>query len=410
MITFNKKQKLSILIPVGILMIIAIFFLSRRFIPKAVDSSDCITLTVEQGSVYEPIVATGTVEAENEVLIRCPYPSIVKQIVKEPGSRVEKGDVIMVMEDESIKDEIGKINDQLELKRNSLEKNKLNEFSTKVDLNYSEDVKKLSITSLKSELADEGQLLEVGGISPAKVEKTKQEIALAEKDLVMLKQKNAIRLKQLNAEEQGLLLGIKIQEKELADKVNTLSKMSLIAPSGGIILSIANKVGEKVNTDNVLIRMSDLSTFKISGSVEDKLADFIKTGKKVYAVIDSERLPGRIGNVTPVVENSKIQFNVYLEEKNHPKLIPNQIITLWVVGKETDNTLRIKNLSLFDKEVPGVLYVLKNGEATRREIKTGIKNPDYIQVLSGLEAGELVIVPKRGMAAFHNSNSVVITN
>jgi HlyD family secretion protein len=316
----------------------------------------------------------------------------------------------MVMEDESIKDEISRINDQLELKRNSLEKNKLNEFSTKVDLSYSEDVKKLNITSLKSQLADEDQLLEVGGISPAKIEKTKQEIALAEKDLAMLKQKNAIRLKQLNAEEQGLLLGIKIQEKELADKVNILSKMRLIAPSGGIILSIANKVGEKANTDNVLIRMSDLSTFKISGSVEDKLADYIKTGKKVYAVIDSERLPGRIGNVTPVVENSKIQFNVYLEEKNHPKLIPNQIITLWVVGKESDNTLRIKNLNLFDKEIPNVLYVLKNGEATRRQISTGIKNPDYIQVLSGLEAGELVIVPKRGMTAFHNSNSVVINN
>lgn len=408
--TFNKRQKLTILIPVGILMIIIIVYLSQRLIPEAIESSDCITLTVEQGSVYEPIVATGTVEAENEVLIRCPYPSIVKQIIQEPGSRVQKGDVIMLMEEEPIKDEIGKINDQLELKRNSLEKNKLNEFSTKVDLSYSEDVKKLNITSLKSQLADEEQLLEVGGISPARVEKTKQEVALAEKDLVMLKQKNSIRLKQLNAEEMGLLLGIKIQEKELAEKVNILTRMHLIAPSGGIILSIAGKVGEKVNTDNALIRMSDLSTFKIAGSVEVKLADFIKTGRKVYAIIDTERLPGRIGNVIPVIENSKIQFNVYLEEKNHPKLIPNQIITLWVVGKETDNTLRIKNINLLDKETLSVLYVLKNGEAQRRQIKTGIKNPDFIQVLSGLEAGELVIVPKRGMSAFHNSNSVVINN
>ena len=410
MMTFNKKQKLTILIPVGILMIIAIVFLSRRLMPKAISTNDCITLTVEQGTVFEPIIATGTVEAENEVLIRCPYPSIVKELIQEPGSRVQKGDVIMLMEDEPIKEEISKINDQLELKRNTLEKNNLSEFSTKVDLNYSEDVKKLNITSLKSQLADEEQLLEVGGISPAKIEKTKQEIALAEKDLVMLNQKNAIRLKQLKAEETGLLLNIKIQEKELADKVNTLSKMRLIAPSDGIILSIANKVGEKINADNVLIRMSDLSTFKIAGSVDDKLADFIKTGKKVYAVIDSERLPGRIGNVTPMIENSKIQFNVYLEQRKHPKLIPNQNITLWVVGKEFDNSLRVRNLNLFDKETPDVLYVLKNGEATRRQIKTGIKNPDYIQILSGLEAGDTVIVPKRGIAAFRNSSSVAINN
>jgi len=72
--------------------------------------------------------------------------------------------------------------------------------------------------------------------------------------------------------------------------------------------------------------------------------------------------------------------------------------------------VRIKNLNIFEKEIPNVLYVLKNGEALRREIKTGIKNPDYIQVLSGLEAGEKVIIPKRGMSAFHNSSSVVVNN
>jgi len=406
----SKKQRLMIMIPAGILLILVLIFILRRIIPKAIKSKDCITLNVEQGSVFEPIVATGTVEAENEVLIRSPYSSIVKQIIKEPGARVLKGDVILVLEDEMIKAEIDRINDQLELKRNTLEKNKLNEFSTNVDLNYSEDVKKLNITSLKSQLSDEEQLLEVGGISPAKIVKTKQEIALAEKDLVMLKQKNVIRLKQLKAEEQGLNLGIKIQEKELADKINTLDKMRLTAPSNGIILSVSNKVGEKVERDNILIRMSDLSTFKIAGSVDDKLADYIKTGKKVYVVIDSERLAGNIGNVTPIIENNKIQFNVHLEERNNPKLISNQNVVLWVVENEAENTLRIKNLTLFDKEVPNVLYVLKNGEAIRREIVTGIKNPDYIQVLSGLEIGEKIIIPKHGMSAFHNSSSVVINN
>jgi len=406
----SKKQRLMITIPAGILVIFVLIFILRRIIPKAIKSKDCITLNVEQGNVFEPIVATGTVEAENEVLIRSPYSSIVKQIIKEPGARVLKGDVILVMEEERIKEEIDKLNDQLELKRNTLEKNKLNEFSTNVDLNYSEEVKKLNITSLKSQLSDEEQLLEVGGISPAKIVKTKQEIALAEKDLVMLKQKNSIRLKQLKAEEQGLILGIKIQEKELADKINTLGKMRLTAPSNGIILSVSNKVGEKVEKDNILIRMSDLSTFKIAGSVDDKLADYIKTGKKVYVVIDSERLAGSIGNVTPMIENNKIQFNVHLEERNNPKLISNQNIVLWVVENEVENTLRIRNLNLFDKEVPNVLYVLKNGEAIRREIITGIKNPDYIQVLSGLDAGDKVIIPKHGISAFRNSSSVVINN
>lgn len=410
MIFINSKKRWSIIIPIGILLIITSVILSRRYLPKPISARDCVILKVEKGNVYQVILASGTVEAENEVLIRCPYTTIIRQIFKEPGSQVHMGDIILDLEDEPIKDEIDKIKDQLELKRNALDKNKLNEFSTTVDLNYNEDVKKLNITSLKSQLTDEDQLLEVGGISPAKIEKTKQEIALAEKELLMVKQKNSIRSKQLKAEEQGLELGIRIQEKELADKVKILSEMHITAPSDGIILSLANKVGEKVSIDNILVRMSDLSTFKIAGSIEDKYADYIKTGRKVYAVIDSLRLPGLIGIVNPVIENSKIQFNVHLEEKSHPKLISNQKITLWIVGIEEDNILRIKNISLFDKELPQVLYVYVNGEAIRREVKTGIKNPDHIQVLSGLEADDKVIIPKRGISAFRNANTVLISN
>jgi len=378
--------------------------------PKAVKLDDCILLTVEKGNVYEPILAAGTVESENEVLIRCPYTSILKKIYKEPGSHVNKGEAILMMEDELIKDEIEKITDQLDLKRNTLEKNKLSEYSTTVDLNYSEEVKKMNINSLKTQLSDEKQLLDVGGISPAKIEKTKEEIALAEKDLTMLKQKNGIRLKQLYAEEQGLNLGIKIQEKELADKMNTLNQMRVLAPSDGIILSIAYKLGEKVNTDNILVRMSDLSTFKIVGSVEDKVADFVKTGRKVIAIIDNERLPGQIGNVNPVIENNKILFNVHLEQKNHPKLIQNQRITLWIIKEQADNTMMINNLNLFEKEIPNVVYVLKSGVASRHELTTGIKNTDHIQVLTGVEAGDTIVIPKRGISVFHNAASVLINN
>ena len=103
----------------------------------------------------------------------------------------------------------------------------------------------MKITSLKSTLADQEQLLEVGGISPAKLEKTKQEITLAEKDLNTLSQKNSIRLKQLIADEKGLLLQIKMQGKTLLDKQEILGKLTIVAPSAGIILAISGNEGQR---------------------------------------------------------------------------------------------------------------------------------------------------------------------
>ncbi len=148
---------------------------------------------------------------------------------------------ILRLDPKPIQDEIANIEDQLEVKRNNLHRNRLDARSTRLDLDYNVEMKKLRIASLKSEVSDEEELLEVGGISPAKFDKTKQELTLAEKELEMILSKNSIRLKQIEAEEEGLRLQIQIQEKELETKKENLSKTTVRAPSAGIIMSINGK-------------------------------------------------------------------------------------------------------------------------------------------------------------------------
>jgi HlyD family secretion protein len=261
-----------------------------------------------------------------------------------------------------------------------------------VDLDYNEQVKNLKIASLKSDLADQEQLLEVGGISPAKYEKTRQELELAEKDLVMLKEKNSIRLQQLEADEEGLRLQIDIQEKELATKEEALSKMIIRAPSAGIILSIRGKVGEKVNSDRLLIEMSDLTNFKIQGRVEDDYSEDIKTGTKVYVGIDNERLTGVVGSVSPVIRDRMIEFDVNLNESNHYKLRPNLDVNLEIVTEERDSVLRIPPGPAIGRGQEHRVFVLESGRAVDREIKTGLRTDNFIEVTEGLKEGDRVIL------------------
>lgn len=392
----------------GGLLLALSFMISCSNNPGVIEKNQCVILSIDRGQVIDPIKSSGIVEPESEVLIRCNYPSTVKKIMKEPGSSVQDGDLIMVLDDLQIKDDIDNIKDQLAIKKNSLEKNNLAETSTKIDLKYSEEVKKIQITSLKSQLSDEEQLVEVGGISPAKIEKTKQEIALAEKELITLKEKNGIKLKQLKAEEEGLLLGIEIQEKELNEKMAALEQMNVKSRSSGIVLSIGNKPGERVNKDQVLVRISDLSSFKISGSVEEKMADFVKTGTPIYALFEDSRLFGHIGIVSPIIENGKIKFNVHLDESSHPKLIPQQNIELWIARKLKDNALRIRNIPQFEKGKPEYLYVFKDGLAIKSRISIGVVSPDYIEIQDGVKEGDQIIVPLSGYHQFKNSNEVTV--
>ncbi len=365
------------------------------FIPfqKSASSKGEIRIaSVENGKVVSAFSGEGIVEPQSEVIILSPASSIIKEILQEAGSHVNEGEAIIILDPSPIQSEIENIQDQLEVKQNALVKNQLNARSTKVDLDYNVQVKNLRIASLKSEVADQEQLLEVGGISPARFEKTKQELELAEQDLVMLKEKNSIKLQQLEADEEGLRLQIEMQEKELAAKEEALGKMIIRAPSAGIILSIQGKVGEKVNTDRLLIEMSDLSSFKIRGKVDDDYSEQLKTGNKVYVDLDNEVLSGVVGTVNPVIRDRKIDFDVNLQESSHYKLRPNLNVDLRIVLEERDSVLRVANGPALARGDEHELYVLSDGSARKVPVRTGLRTEDYVEILEGLQEGDRVVL------------------
>jgi HlyD family secretion protein len=365
------------------------------FVPFTSDSSqsqDIQISDVEIGSVTISFQGEGIVIPQSEVIILSPASSIIKEILKEVGSHVDANEPVIILDPTPIQTEIDNIQDQLGMKQNSLRKNHLSARSTKVDLDYNVQVKNLRIASLKAELTDQEQLLEVGGISPAKFEKTKQELELAEKDLIMITEKNSIKLQQLEADEEGLRLQIDMQEKVLAAKEEALSEMIIRAPSAGIILSIRGKVGEKVNTDRLLIEMSDLTNFKIQGKVDDDFSEQVKTGTKVYVGLDTENLVGVIGSVNPVIRDRMIEFDVNLQESNHFKLRPNLTVDLNIVRAERDSVLRISSGPAIGRGRDHQVYVINMGEAALRDIRTGLKSDEFVEVLEGLEEGERVVI------------------
>ncbi len=406
----GNKKHISIALIGGLALVagVAALFYTGFFAPGSLKSGSFETVVAHRGEVLSSTLATGVVESENEVIVLSPATSIIKSILKEPGDFVEQGETILQLNPEPVESDIERVKDQLEVKRNNLEKTQLNAQSAKLDLDYNEEVKKLRITSLKSQLADQKQLLEVGGISPARVEQTKQEITLATKDLDMLLEKNAIRLKQLVADEAGLLMQIRIDEKVLQSNQELLSKMDIKAPSSGIILNISGHVGEKINADRTMVQMSDLTSFKIIGSIDEQLANEVKTGKKVLVNLDGERLEGAIGSITPMVENNKVQFNVHLSQSSHPKLIANQNVQIQIVNSLKEDVLRIKKLPDFNGKKKQIVFVIQENKALKCEIELGLIGNEYCEILSGLNEGNVVVSEDLGQ--LRHLNEIEINN
>ena len=137
---------------VSILMLIAFAYIFHFIGSSTLTAGKYETALVERGLIYTAAEASGVVEPANEVIIISPGSSVIKKISKKPGSFVTTGENILTLDPEPVENQIGKISDQLNVMQNDLNKNRLNARAIQVDLDYDLQVKKLRITSLKSDL------------------------------------------------------------------------------------------------------------------------------------------------------------------------------------------------------------------------------------------------------------------
>ncbi len=134
---------------ITLIVIIAVGFIAFKnlaiFAPPSVKLSSFTTANVEFGTVMTTVEAEGVVEPESEVLLLSPASSKIEKILQAPGSRVNAYQTILRLDPKPLQEEIARLEDQIGIKRNSLKRTKLNARSTRVDLDYQVEMKKLKI-------------------------------------------------------------------------------------------------------------------------------------------------------------------------------------------------------------------------------------------------------------------------
>ncbi|MBN1119269.1 MAG: efflux RND transporter periplasmic adaptor subunit [Bacteroidales bacterium] len=392
-VSWYKKNSKTVNFTTISVVVIFLFFVLIRYLPQgsSLQFGTYNTELVSRGLVFKGVEASGEVVAENEVLLLCPSTSIVKRILKPSGSQVIKGDVILILDDTEISRSIETLEDQLEMMRNNLLKTQLSARLTRVDLDHDIELKKLNIVSLNSQIEEEKELFDVGGISQAKMDKTEQELVLANKELKRLTEKYSIRLKELEANEQGLLLQISMKEKELNENKELKEKMVVKSTGKGVVLEIHARAGENIRKDAIMVRLSEHTTRKIEAEISDKYSDLIRNGGKVYVQLDNQQIEGCVGNIRPELKDDKINFDVFLKNPRHNDLRLNKSVEMFVVTDEKQNVLRIKKGDYFTHPNHEACYVIEGDKAIRKEVNFGLDGTVYKEILHGLDSGDMVI-------------------
>jgi HlyD family secretion protein len=389
-----RKRKIYTIavVCVVLLIVLSAWFTLYTFMKPELKRLQIKTARVELGSIFSSIAASGLVEAEYMNTIIAPFSGKILSIRKPSGSRVLKGDTILILDQGSVREQLKNLEDQLALNMNSYRQSNLNVENQQLELEYQLEVKKMKITDLETTLFEEEQLLVVGGTSEEKIRSTKQQLDLAKRELELAIKQNKIRVEKIEAEQEALSLSINIKKRELAIGKQLYDDAYVIAPENGIIIMINGRKGQTITSGQEMVTISDLSTFKLTGRIADSNAEKLHTYGKVMAVSNDTQLEGTIGNIRPEIENGMIKFDVFLGQNNHPDLRPNLSMELQIITAEKINVLRLPDGPFFDgsRQLDVLRVVGDNAYKTR--IQTGLNNFQFIEIESGLKEGDEVII------------------
>lgn len=386
----------------GCIALILILFSLMR---SSVKEKDLVFSEVSKGTIEVSVSASGKVVPAFEEIINSPINTRILEVYKKGGDSVNIGTPILKLDLQSAKTEYNKLLDEEQMKRYQLEQLKVNNSTYLSDLEMKVKVAEMKLNRMKVELRNERYLDSLGSGTMDRVHQAELNFETGKLELEQLHQQLTNERKVKAADLKVKQLEYEIFLKGLAETKRTLDEAQIRSPRKAILTYINNQIGAQVNEGSRIAVISDLSHFKVEGEIADTYGDRVAAGGKAVVKIGSEKLEGQVSSVTPLSKNGVISFTVQLEDDSNRRLRSGLKTDVYVMNAVKEDVLRIANSSYYVGRGDYHLFVLDGSdELVKRKVRLGDSNFEYVEVVSGLQPGDRVVISD--MSQYKNKNKL----
>lgn len=389
---------------IGVASVIVISVLIS-FMRTGVKTKDLVFSTVDKGTIEVSVSASGKVVPAFEEIINSPINTRIVEIYKKGGDSVDIGTPILKLDLQSVETDYKKLLDEEQMRSYKLNQLRVNNQTKLNDLAMKIKVSAMQLNRKKVELRNEQYLDSLGSGTTDKVRQAELSYNVAQLEYEQLKQQYDNEKEVLAAEYKVQELDFSIFRKGLAEMKRTLDDAQIRSPRKAILTYINNQIGAQVSQGNQLAVISDLSHFKVEGEIADTYGDRVAAGGKAIVKIGSEKLEGTVSSVTPLSKNGVISFTVQLNEDNNRRLRSGLKTDVYVMNAVKEDVMRIANASYYVGRGEYELFVCNSDkEIVKRKVQLGDSNFEFVEVASGLQPGDQVVVSD--MSNYKNKNKL----
>jgi HlyD family secretion protein len=327
------------------------------------------TETVDRGDVSQRIVAHGSLQPVQKVVVGSQVSGIISEIFVDFNSRVEKGQVIAQMDPSGFAADVSSAEAELESAEAGLE-------------------------LARHQWARVQRLREQQFISPSEVDEA------------------TANLRQAEAQ-------VRVRRHALNRTRLELDRSTIYSPTDGIVISRNVDVGQTVaaslSAPDLFEIATDLSKMHIYANVSEADIGEVKDGQMVRFQVDGHRgrqFHGEVIQVrnAPIIEDNVVHYETIVAVDNSEGLLkPGMTAEVAIITDERRDVLRLRNTALrarlpdnirpddpedlaHNENANGRVFKIQGDELVAHPVHTGLTDGVYTEILDGLDEGEVLVV------------------
>ena len=379
----------------GALLLVFVIYLIARPNNKTlrVDKDTVTISSAVKGEFNDYIRISGRVQPMTTIQLSPQEGGIVEKILIEEGSPVKAGDAILILNNDNLDLQILNSEAELAEKENILRNTQIQMEQQKLDVRQNVLEYGMQVDRLRRAYEQQKALYEDKLIA-------KEEYLKAEEDYRLAKQKYDLMAER--SKQDSLYRGTQIDRMEESLE-NMQLNMSMIrrrksnlivkAPIDGELGLLDVVLGQSIAAGTKIGQINSVGTYKVEAQIDEHYIDRVIAGLEATFERQGETYSTVIRKVYPEVRDGKFKADFKFGGEQPDNIRAGQTYYLNLQLGQPEEAVIIPRGTFYQKTGGKWIYVVnKEGtKAIKREIRIGRQNPQYYEVLEGLEPGERVI-------------------
>ena len=371
---------------------------------------------VQHGEIKSFLTVSGVVEPKEMVRVFAKIVGQVKEVLVQEGEQVEKGEVLMRLDDEQIRLQVAQSKANLDSAQASLERIKAGARPQEVSqAEAGLRQAKIGLDSAEENYQKMQKLFSEGAISEQQHDQAKNQYEIAKAQYQSTSESYKLITEGASSQDiKAVEAQVRQAQSALELAQSQLSSTIIKAPISGNVTAISVKTGELASSAMPLLSIIDVSELSVKTGISEKDIGAVHLGQDAEIFIDAfpqKKFSGEIVSkgvlVDPVTKTMEIKIGI---KETGTDIPPGVFARANIIIEDNTDALIIPSTALTRKADGLYVFVLEDDEKTvkRRAITTGITQGNQVEVVAGIIGNEIIVI--LGNISLEEGDLVRVTN